>query len=564
MTFTKLIAIVVLGSTSTIALAFAPETAVAQKSEARMGDFKATADAMLAAAYPADGPGAAVIVTRGGKTVYAGGRGLADVEARRTITPDTGFRLGSIVKQFTAATVLKLVDEGKVSLDDPVSRFFPDWPQPGAGATVRQLLNHSSGIQDFSKIPGWILQNRHRALTTADLVATFHDLPAKAQPGHAWEYNNGGYVLLGAIIERVTGKDWHEALAERITRPLGLKTIAYAAPDALSPKAALGYSRADDKIQPVQLSHMSVAHAAGGLNGSVADMARWAQALHHGRVVSPALYREMVSPARLADGSTEPYGFGLRLRELRGRAALVHGGAGGGLDTDSAYIPSEDLFVAVFANSDEPATDPSLLVRRLAALALGAPVPSFERVPLDMTTVEPLLGAYGATNGPPRRFFARDGRLFIGRGDEEMEAFPAGGDRFFFGPDNLTWFRILRKADGAHAMEVHRVEAAMPDSAVRTGAAPPPFTVDPAVLKSYAGVYTTEGPVVTIALDDRGQLSIAAAGQPPMPMRPVSQTEFRVDGGGFRIVFQPEGSAVNRMTMYRGARELNGRRTGPG
>ncbi len=130
---------------------------------AQPADFSAQAEALVAASYPPDGPGAAVIVTRGGRVIYAGGRGLADVEARRPITPDTPFRLGSIVKQFTAALVLKLVAEGRISLDDPVSRFFPDWPQPGAAATVRQLLNHSSGIQDFSKIPGWIAGNRHRS-----------------------------------------------------------------------------------------------------------------------------------------------------------------------------------------------------------------------------------------------------------------------------------------------------------------------------------------------------------------------------------------------------------------
>ncbi|MDQ3077259.1 MAG: beta-lactamase family protein [Pseudomonadota bacterium] len=517
------------------------------------------ADAMLAAAYPADGPGAAVIVTRGGRVIYSAGRGLADVEARRPITADTAFRLGSIVKQFTAAVVLQLVAEKKLSLDDSVSRFFPDYPQPGAGATVRQLLNHSSGIQDFSKIPGWIGKNRHRPWTTAELVAVFRDLPPTAQPGQAWEYNNGGYVLLGAIIEKVTGQAWHEALAERITRPLGLRTIAYAVPENMTPATARGYTEGDGRQQPVQLSHMSVAHAAGGLQGSVSDMARWAQALHHGRVVAPALYQEMVRPARLADGSTEPYGFGLRLREIRGRPALVHGGAGGGLDTDSAYIPSADLFVAVFANSDDPATDPSTLVRRLAALAVGQPIPRFEQAALDIAAIEPLFGSYSADRGPPRRFFARDGKLYLGRGDAEREARPAGNDRFFFGADELDWFRIVRRADGAHVMEMDGPELAAPVRAVRTGPVPPAFTVAPSVLESYVGTFKTETVTLTVTMD-AGKLAIGPAGQRPQPMRPISNTEFRVDGGGFRVVFHPEDGQVHRLTLHRGARVLTGLR----
>jgi CubicO group peptidase (beta-lactamase class C family) len=522
-------------------------------------DFEGRAKAMVEAAYPADGPGAAAIVTRGGRVVYSAGRGLADVEGRRPITPDTPFRLGSIVKQFTAAVVLQLVAEKRVSLDDPVSRFFPDWPRPGADATVRQLLNHVSGLQDFSKIPGWIPRNRHRAFTTAELIAVMRDLPARAKPGEKWEYNNGGYVLLGAIVEKVTGKAWHEAVAQRIAGRLGLRTLAHSLPAGA---AALGYGEEGGRQQPVQLSHMSVAHAAGGLHASVADMARWAQALHHGRVVSPALYQEMIRPARLADGSTEPYGFGLRLRELRGRRALVHGGAGGGLDTDSLYIPAEDLFVAVFANSDDPATDPGLLTRKLAALALGQPFPELRRVSVVPGSVEPLLGAYTAERGPPLSFFARDGKLYMGRGEDEMEALPAGGDRFFFGPDQLMWFRILRRPDGAHVMEIHSAEAAEPKRAVRTGTAPTPLSVAASVLRTYVGTYQTETIAVTVALQGNDRLTLTPAGQRPMPLRPVSETEFRIDGA-MRLVFHPGNGKVDRLTLHRGARELHGRRIAP-
>lgn len=534
----------------------------AAASNAQPTVFKAKADDMLKVSYPADGPGAAVVVIRRGQVMHSAGRGLADIQNRRAITPDTVFRLGSITKQFTAAVVLQLVAEKKISLDDPISRFFPDWPKPSAGATVRQLLNHSSGIQDFSKIPGWIVKNRTRAWTTAQLLAEFRDLPPRAKPGVAWEYNNGGYVMLGAIVEKVTGKAWHQAVAERITRPLGLRTIAYAVPSQGAPAAALGYTNEAGKAQLVELAHMSVAHAAGGLQGSVRDMAKWAQALHHGRVVSPALYQEMTQPARLADGSTRPYGFGLRLGQLRGRRALVHGGAGAGLDTDSAYIPSEDLFVAVFANSDDPATDPSTLTRRFAALALGEPFPNFSRASVDMAAIEPLFGVYSDKEGAPLRFFARDGKVFMGQGDAQLEALPAGEDRFFFGPENLMWVKFLRQVDGAHVIEVHRPDNAQSQRAVRTGAAPPPFTVSPAVLRSYVGTFKTEGPVLAVALHAEGQLVIGPAGQEPLPMRPVSETEFRIDGTPMRVVFHPENRQVIRLTMYRGARELHGVRTG--
>jgi CubicO group peptidase (beta-lactamase class C family) len=540
------------------ALAMAAASAIAQPA-----DFSARADSIVRAAYPSDGPGAAVIVTRGGRVIYSAGRGLADVEGRRPITADTPFRLGSIVKQFTAAVVLQLAAEGKISLDDPVSRFFPDWPEPTAGATVRQLLNHSSGIQDFSKVPGWIAANRSKSWTTAELLALFRTLPARSKPGEAWEYNNGGYVMLGAIVEKVTGKAWHEAVAERIARPLGLKTIAYAASDEALRTMARGYSEEGGRQVPLETIPVTVAHASGGLVGSVGDMARWAHALHHGRVVGPELYREMTRRARLADGTTRPYGFGLRLQQLRGRPALVHGGAGAGLDTDSAYLPSEDLFVAVFANSDSPATDPDILTWRLAALALGEPFPAFTRAEADIAAIEPLFGLYDAETGPPLRFFARGGKLFLGMGEGELEAFPAGDDRFFFGPDRLIWIRFERRPGGAHVVLVNRPDSAQPLRAVRSGAAPAAFTVAPAVLQTYVGTYQTEALAVTIALRADGSLTITPAGQRPMPMRPVSDTEFRIDGTPMRLVFHPENGRVDRLTLYRGARELHGRRSGP-
>jgi hypothetical protein len=275
------------------------------------------------------------------------------------------------------------------------------------------------------------------------------------------------------------------------------------------------------------------------------------------------LYKEMIAPARLADGSTRPYGFGLRLQELRGRPIFVHGGAGGGLDTDSLYMPSEDIFVAVFANSDDPATDPATLTRRLAALALGEPIPSFTRAEIDLARIEPFFGSYTPERGPPFRFYARDGRLYMGRGDDEKEVFPAGADRFFFGPETLMWFEIRRRADGAHVLELNPPDVRTPERAARTGAVPSPLAVAADVLRSYVGTYATEVWVVTVSLGANGRLTISLPDQPPLAMRPVSDTDFRVDDGGFRVVFHAEKGEVKRLTLHRGARELHGQRTGP-
>ena len=446
--------------------------AMAAPAGAIPADFKAKADALIKASYPADGPGAAVIVTDEGRVVYEAGQGLADVEAKKPITAATVFRMGSITKQFSAAIVLQLAAEGKLSLDDKLSKFFPDFPKPGADATVAQILNHTVGVQSYTSIPGWMVEkNTARVFTTEEMIAQFKDLPAPSKPGEKFAYNNSGYVLVGAVIEKVTGKPWHVNVEERIARPLGLKTIRYGVLESETPNMAKGYTDAEGKVAPAQIIHMSVPHAAGALIGSVEDLAKWNAALHHGKVIPAAYYAQMIERTRLPDGTSEEYGFGISNREVRSRKALGHGGGIFGFSTDSIYLPKEDLFVAVFTNSDSPATDPGMVMMQLAALAADDPFPTFEKVALDAKTVEPWVGLYKVKDGE-RRVFVRDGKLYTQRtGGGELEAFAAGNGRYFY-PNSLTWFELKRDAAGTPVVAMYQQGAATAELAARSGADP--------------------------------------------------------------------------------------------
>jgi D-alanyl-D-alanine carboxypeptidase len=528
-------------------------------------DLKAKADAYLKSAYPADGPGAAVIIVEHGKTVYAAGQGLADLEAKTPITPQTAFRLGSITKQFSSAVLLQLIEEGKVSLDDPISRYLAGFPEPGASATVRQLLNHTSGIQSYTSIPGWMTEaNTGRAYTTEQMIGLFRDMPSPARPGEKWDYNNSGYVLVGAIVEKVTGKPWHQAVAERITRPLGLETIRYGVEEPTIASMAHGYTVRETGVAPAVKIHMSVPHAAGALVGTVGDLARWGAALHHGKVVKPASYAAMIAPTRLPNGETIPYGFGLGTGEMRGHQEIGHGGGIFGFSTDSTYFPKEDVFVAVFANSDQPATPPGVAMRKLAAMAIGDPFPEFTRAEVAPAALEPLLGVYriDAAGGEPqeRIFYARDGKLFTKRsGAPEMEVFAAGDDRFFYGPESLSWFRVARDGAGAHVLEMHENGDDKIARAVRAGPVPPEpkaAAVPHDVLARYVGAYTMGPMRGTIAWGKGETLTIQLAGQPALPLRAVSDTEFDVPAVDARISFVSENGEVARLIIDQGGQKM--------
>lgn len=516
---------------------------------------------------PADGPGAAVVVTEGGKIIYKGARGIADLEAGTPITPDTVFRLASISKQFAAATMLQLVEEGKLTLDDPLSKFFPDYPEPGASATVRQLLNHTSGIKSYTSMLGWMSEaNTARRYTSDELIAEFKDQPADFQPGEAWSYNNSGYVLVGAIIEKVTGKNWDQAIVEHISKPLGLTSIAGFGDEATVPRMAKGYTSGEDnRPELARKIDMSVPTAAGALRGTVLDMAKWAEALHGGKVISQPSYAAMIAPTRLPGGKTEDYGFGIGPSDIRGHKAIGHSGGIFGFSTDSAYLPDDKIFVAVFFNTDSGPVSAGTLMRKIAAIAVDEAYPEFTPVTPDMAALEQLFGVYQINETDSRKFFARDGKLFTARsGGSDMEVFAAGEGRFFYGPDSLTWFEIIPNVNGVPVMQMHPNGAEKPEPAIYAGPMPKleTVTVPRTVLESYVGEYTTPvGPMI-ISVTDENVLMAKLGSQPIIPLAALSATEFKVTVVDARVKFTVEGGAVTGLVIEQAGQSIAGERIG--
>lgn len=520
-------------------------------------DFVARVEAFVEEAWPEDGPGAVVVVARDGRTVVETARGLADLETGEPLTPATVFELGSTTKQVTAAVVLDLVEEGAMELDAPLRTYLPDYAGPGADATVRQLLAHTAGVPDVNDIPHFeVEENTTRKHTTEKLLGIIAEQPAAFEPGAAWEYSSTNYILLGAAIEAVTGSPWHEAVHERIAKPLGLRTLRYAEDEAIRDDLAEGYTTSDGEPREAVDVHASTGHAAGGLAASGRDLATWMHALHSGEVISRESFEAMTTPGEPNDPVT-PYGFGLRLEEIRGHHTITHGGWINGYTNQTVYAPAEDLYVAVLANSDDPATSVETAVRRIAARVLGDPYPRFEAVEPDPETLQPLFGVYALEDGDgTRQFFARDGKLYTLRsGSSESRVYWAGGERFFYGPGRLTWFEIVPDDDGRHRMEMHQQGAAPPEVAVRTGPVPerPDFVDLPGeVLDAYVGQYRL-GPeaFVTVARDEEG-LTARITGQSAVRIRPVGETEFLVEGIDAEMVFQREDGEVTGLVIHQG------------
>lgn len=422
--------------------------------------FAASADALLASFYQPDGPGAAVIVTRAGKTVFRQAYGMACLAQRQPMTPETTFRLGSISKQFTAVAVLMLAEEGKLSIHDEITRFLPDYPSQGRRITIEHLLTHSSGIVSFTDKDDFEA-NITRDVTVSEMIDSFKDDKLEFAPGTAFSYNNSGYYLLGALIEKVSGMSYASFVEQRIFVPLGMHGTCYEGKQLHPQQMAAGHTRRGGGFGPCDPMSMSQAYAAGALVSNVDDMARWEQAIASGKLISAASWAKAFTPYRLADGSACAYGHGWEIGTLRQRPMLAHGGGINGFMTFALRLPEDALFVAVLSNADDGIVDPEYIAHKIGAMALGDPFVDFEEITLHNATLDAYAGVYAINAAEQRIFWREAGQLLMQRTGGDITPVHAHSADGFFIRNSLVHMQFVRDAAGKVAkVVVHQSGAA--------------------------------------------------------------------------------------------------------
>jgi CubicO group peptidase (beta-lactamase class C family) len=410
-------------------------------------DLAARMDALLAPAYPADGPGAAVIVVRDGVTLFRKGYGLASVELGVPIRPEMSFRLGSVTKQFTAAAILLLAEQGKLSLDDEITRFLPDYPTHRRKITVRHLLTHTSGVANYTDLAGFEARQRED-ITPDRLVESFKGEPMLFAPGTRFEYDNSGYALLGVIVEKASGTTYEKFLKEEILDPLGMSRTADGRSEAILPGRVCGYSKRGGALVNAEYVSMSQHFAASSLLSSVDDLAKWDAALYTEKILKTGSIREMFTPYRLASGESTGYGLGWAITDEAGLVFQEHGGGINGFLASVSRVPSKRVYVALLGNSTNPELPPEFLARHLAGMAAGRPYPQRVAIRLDPGILDAYAGTYRID---PRstRIVTREGdRLFTQRsGGPRFEALPSSATEFFY-KGTFNHFSFEKDANG--------------------------------------------------------------------------------------------------------------------
>ncbi|MDQ6808691.1 MAG: beta-lactamase family protein, partial [Verrucomicrobiota bacterium] len=394
--------------------------------------------------------GLAVLVARADQVLLRRAWGSAQIELGVALSPDQLFRIGSNSKQFTAAAILELVEAGKLSLTDPLSKFIPDYPN-GENITVHQLVNHTSGIFDYTELPGF-LKDGHSGRADGDLptlIATFRDHAPDFPPGTDWKYSSSGYVLLSAIIEKVTGKPWDDVIQQSVITPAGLTHTRVGSDLPIIPGRTAGYSRGEhgEVVNAVYLS-MTQPMAAGALVSTVDDLFKWTRALHTGKVLTAERYQQVITPVPNASGKPTDYGYGPFVNELRGEKMLWHGGEIPGFLTVVTYLPKSEVTVIVLCNSDAPERDPETLMRQLAAVAIGHPYP--ERHPATVTEAQlhQMEGTYQIDEKTRRVLSVRDHQLYSQRGEGEPKRLLAASPDEFYFEKLLDYFAVVRNPAG--------------------------------------------------------------------------------------------------------------------
>jgi CubicO group peptidase (beta-lactamase class C family) len=511
---------------SNIAVSILILTVLETSAFAQEGALSAEVTRKLSDVTKGESSGVAVLVARDGKIVFQGGFGLADLTTKTPVTPDTKFRIGSVSKQFTAVAVLRLAEQGKVSLDDSLAKHFPEF-EKHAGVTVRHLLTHTSGLHSYTEKPNF-MQRVTEPIEPDKLIAWFKDDPADFAPGAGFHYNNSAYFLLGQLVAKVSGQPFGDYLRETFFEPLEMKDTGVFVNATPPSNMASGYSLTAGKLEPALNWDMSWAGGAGALYSTVGDLFRWNEALFGGRVLSEASFKAATTPVVLpakVDGMK--YGYGLLMLEMKRLPVIGHSGGLNGWSSDLLRLPVQRTTIVVLTNAlpGPPELTPRAISQSLIEKFLAEEIkqlpPATEDQTVDSKTFADYSGRFDYQGAIMT--VSADGDALYAQltGQPKYQIFPKAKDEFFwkitdaqvtFLRDEKGQVTAARHTQGGVTFTAAKLEDAIKLTAEQ--------------LDSLVGQYQyAPGAVLTVTREGT-QLFAQLTGQPPFPIFPVSETEF--------------------------------------
>ncbi len=381
-------------------------------------------DQYVQAAYKVKDFNGAVLVMQKGKAVYKKAFGPADREWNVSNTVETKFRIGSVTKQFTAACILQLAEQGKLGLDDQLSKYIPDYPK-GDSITIHMLLNHTSGIKNYTDIPDFF-PKAALPLSHDSMIAMFKNKPLDFSPGTKWNYSNSGYFLLGVIVEKASGKNFSNYLLEQVINRAGLKNTAMDNLDSVLAFRAKGYGKNSQGVwQHALYISMEGPYSAGAMVSTVDDLYTWIKALTNNKIIAATSVKKMTTPYK------DNYGYGLLIDSLKTHSRIWHNGGIPGFSSHLAYYPADEVTVVVISNNGSNSDNLGIA---LASIIFDLPVQipyTPKEVKIDPAILDNYLGKFMATG--PIELIKKEGKLYRHRDNgPDIELKPESKTRFFY------------------------------------------------------------------------------------------------------------------------------------
>ncbi len=515
-------------------------------------------DKMLNEQYLLTEPGATALVAINGEIVYQKAFGMANLELDVQMEPDMILEIGSITKQFTAVSILMLMEQGKLNLDDDITKFIEDYPTHGHHISIHHLLTHTSGIKSYTSMESWAPVWR-KDFKPNELIDFFKNEPMDFAPGEEWKYNNSAYFILGYIIEKASGQTYEQFVESNIFKPLGMNSSLYGSNSEIIKKRAYGYQKKEGFINAEYLS-LTQPYAAGSLMSTVEDLFIWNRAIRANKLIKEESIELAFTNYKLNNGDKINYGYGWFLNDINGSPTIEHAGGIFGYVTNSIYLPNEDVFVAVYSNCD--CNGPGLVSTKMAALAIKKPYPDEQDiVSVDDEYLENLVGVYDFADSSTRIITLEDNHLYSQRtGSSKFKLFPIKGNTFFL-ENSFATIQFKDSGNEIEAIFTNRIDKT---KGVKTTKPIPVHTeiqLGEEILKRYTGVFElTPNFYITITLEN-GKLMSQATGQDKFEIFAESQTKFFLKVVDAQIEFiQNDNGNFDSFILYQGGQEIPGKK----
>ncbi|WP_236975955.1 serine hydrolase [Membranihabitans maritimus] len=498
-------------------------------------------DRLLEMQFSPEGPGATALVSQNGKIIYQRALGKANLEHNVPMENDMIFEIGSITKQFTAVAILMLMEEGKLSLQDDIKKYIMDYPVQGYNITIHHLLTHTSGIKSYTSIKKFNPNFWRLDHTPEEIIDSFKNEPMDFEPGEEYRYNNSGYILLGHIIEKISGISYEEFIETRIFAPLGMNHSRYGKMSEIVSGRANGYHKQDTFINAEYLS-LTVPYAAGSVLSTAKDLHLWNSAITNNELISQSTKELAFTNYKTNNGENINYGYGWTINEINGSNTIEHGGGIFGFLSNSIYLPEENIYVAVFSNCD--CSSPVEVSTRMAAITAGKPFPTVE----DTISIVPLhlakwQGIYQFPDSSERIVeFSDDQLLTYIPGNTKERLLPIGPSTFIIA-NTFVKISFGKNNSGIISLEysnrIDKKRGLKTDKLIEN---PKDIEVPADILKKYTGIYEIQpGFDLQVTLEGT-QLFTQATGQQKFAVYPKSTTRFYVKDFDAELEFEKDES----------------------